>query len=375
MGRRIGACLILVIASSSCLYAAAGTEFGFERGEHPFFLPVRFGTQVYDFMLDTGASGTIFDASFRPQLGEPRGNVGASTSDSPILLQIFAAPRAFVGPFNLADCNEVATIDLHSLTPVLGRTIHGLLGMDLLKKHVLQIDFDRGRIAFLDGAPKEQQDWGQEFSMSYDSLGRPQVKAAIQGGPEIEFVIDTGYGGGGSLEKGLFDEVVSSGNLKTNEVLNATATGITKFRQARVDRLNVGPFEYRGLILNTGNGNILGADFLSRHIVTFDFPNGRLYLMKGKDFADPFETDMSGLSLVRSEGRTLVYDVQDGRPAAKAGIKTNDVVLKLQGRDANTCKMWQIDQLLRSGDGKEITMTIQRGSEIKDMAILLERQI
>jgi len=49
--------------------------------------------------------------------------------------------------------------------------------------------------------------------------------------------------------------------------------------------------------------------FLSRHIVTFEFQNKRIYLKKGEDFKKIDETDMSGLHLLRISNQTLVYSV------------------------------------------------------------------
>jgi hypothetical protein len=56
----------------------------------------------------------------------------------------------------------------------------------------------------------------------------------------------------------------------------------------------------------------LGLSFLSRHIVTFDFPNGRVYFEKGKEYKKVDETDMSGLHLLRISNETFVYSVDEG---------------------------------------------------------------
>ncbi len=129
------------------------------------------------------------------------------------------------------------------------------------------------------------------------------------------------------------------------------------------------------LIFSEARDNLLGLGFLSRHVVTFDFPHDRLYLKKGESFDKPDEAGMCGVSLDRSDGRTVVSAIYKGQPAAKAGIKAGDTILKLDGRDVSTYEMWEIRDLLRSGHGKEITMRIQRGSRIKDVKVVLERQV
>ncbi len=351
------------------------TEFRFPRGQIPLFLPVRFGPRTYDFLLDTGCTGTVFDLSFRPLLGRPKRAMGMSSPGNPLVVQAFAAPRAFVGPFDLADCNEVVCANLKSFTPILGREVHGILGMDILRTHVVQIDFDQGRIAFLDDGREGHSDWGWELPITFNQMKMPQIKVVVGDQPEQDFTIDTGAGGSGAVTKDLFERLLAKGDSRTADTAVATGAGVIHSRDVRSGRATVGPLEYQGLIFTEGNSNRLGLDFLSRHVVTFDFPRRRLYLKKGADFDKPDETGMSGVSLVRSEGRTVVYAVYEGQPAAKAGIKVGDVLLKLQGRDTSTHAMWEIRDLLRSGDGKEITVTIQRGDQVMDVAVVLERQI
>jgi hypothetical protein len=379
-------CFVLSILWGSCVCAASvvdsnqtqpgsRTELAFAQGRWPLFVPVRLGPRTYDFILDTGCTGTIFDLTFRSQLGEPKGKRRVSVAGKPAVMQVFAAPSAFIGPFNLADGSEVVCTSLSGLAPNLGREVRGILGMDVLKNHVIQIDFDEGRIAFLDDVPENQRDWGQAFPITYNRMKLPQMKLTVGGQPEQDFVIDTGCDADGTLEKDSFRRAVAQGSLKPVDTSSITVAGIVKSRQTRVGRVTAGPFEYQGLILTEARGNLLGLDFLSRHVVTLDFPHDRLYLRKGKSFDKPDEAGMCGVSLVRSEGHVVVTGVDEGRPAARAGLKVGDVILRLQDRDASTYQMWEIRDLLRSGPGKEITMTIQRGRKIKDVVVVLERQI
>jgi len=68
----------------------------------------------------------------------------------------------------------------------------------------------------------------------------------------------------------------------------------------------------------------LGIGFFRRHHVTFDFPNQMLYLRPAKQFDIQEEYDMSGLHLLRVEGKTVVYsldaDSQRQRPAFRRAI-------------------------------------------------------
>jgi C-terminal processing protease CtpA/Prc len=119
----------------------------------------------------------------------------------------------------------------------------------------------------------------------------------------------------------------------------------------------------------------LGLSFLSRHIVTLDFPNNRIYLKKGKGFKKDDETDMSGLHLLRISNQTVVYSVDEGSPAQKAGIRANDIILKVGDKDANTYDILELRRLLRSGVKHKILMTIKQNDDVKDVSFLLKKKI
>lgn len=381
-----GICLVLSIVWSSSIWAGSvadpnrmqsdsRTEFAFARGQWPLFVAVQFGPRTCDFMLDTGCTGTIFDLAFRPQLGGPKGKRSISVAGKPAVVQVFAAPRAFIGPFNLADCNEVLCTNLSGLTQNLGREVHGVLGMDALRNHVVQIDFDEGRITFLEDGPGSRPDWGQELPITYNRMRLPQMKLAVGGRPEQDFIIDTGCDTSGAMIESSFRLAIAQDGLKPVDTSMVTFAGIVKSRQIRSGRVTAGPFDYQGLIFAEAKANLLGLDFLSRHVVTLDFPHDRLYFKKSKSFDKPDEAGMCSVSLMWRDERLVVMGVYERCPAAKAGIRVGDVILKLQGRDASTYAMWEIRDLLRSGRGKEVTMTIQHGRRVKDLVVVLERQV
>ena len=85
--------------------------------------------------------------------------------------------------------------------------------------------------------------------------------------------------------------------------------------------------------------------------------------------------DMCGLHLWRLEGRTAVHSVDKRSPAEAAGIRPEDVVLKVGETSATEMDIYDLRDLLKSGDGKEIRMTIKRGEEEKAVTFKLKKQI
>ncbi len=350
-------------------------EFIIAKGGDPILLPVTFKEKEYLFLLDTGSSHTVFDTSFEHELGEVKSVKKGLTSGSPILAEFFNAPEALLGPLNLKESGEIACVDLHMFNLVLGKKVSGMIGMNFLRKYVVQIDFDKGTLSFLQPMEEQHPDWGIELAMEYGSLEWPQITGLVLDDIEVDFVIDTGANSTGGLGSDIFEQTLSENELKTCEILFATASGVIRKREMRIKSLSIGSLNYADLIFGEANMSHLGLSFLSRHIVTFDFPNSRMYLKKGKGFKKNDETDMSGLHLLRISNKTVVYSVDEGSPAQKIGIRANDVILKVGDKDANTYDILELRRLLMSGDKRNITMTIKHGDNVKDLSFLLKKKI
>lgn len=350
-------------------------EFKIAKYGDPILLPVTFKEKEYLFMLDTGSSHTVFDTSFRHELGEVKSVKKGLTSGSPILAELFNAPKAFLGPLDLTESGDIACLDLNIFKSVLGKNVSGLIGMNFLRKYLVRIDFDKGTLSFLQPMEEQHPDWGIELTMEYDSLGWPQITGLVLDDIEVDFVIDTGANSTGGLVGDIFEKTLSENKLKTSEILFATASGVIRKREMRIKGLSVGLLNYTDIIFGEANISHLGLSFLSRHTVTFDFPNSRIYLKKGEGFTKYDETDMSGLHLLRISDKTVVYSVDEDSPAQKAGIMANDIILRVGDKDVNTYDILELRRLLMSGDKRNIIMTIKHGDVIKDLSFLLKKKI
>jgi len=350
-------------------------EFEITEGGDSILLPVRFKNKEYLFLFDTGTSHTGFDISFKPQLGKAIRTGKGLTVGGPVKSESFAAPKAFLGPFNLKDSREVVCVDLKMPSLVVGKKISGFVGMNFLKKYVIQMDFDKSKLLFLQPTKTQNPDWGTELIIKYNPLGIPQITGSICGDTKVDFWVDTGCNSSGVLQGKAFDYILSEKRMKISETLFVTAAGTTRQRVARINKLSIGPIEYQDLIFGEGYLSTLGLPFLSRHIVTFDFPNSKVYFKKGKEFDKVDETDMSGLHLLRISGKTVVYSVDEDSPAHKAGIRANDIILKVGNKEASEYDMWKLRRLLMSGDKKKVVMTIKRGDGVIEVSFLLTRKI
>jgi hypothetical protein len=248
--------------------------------------------------------------------------------------------------------------------------------MGFLKKYVVRIDFDSGKVQFRPWDGRGHPEWGRAVYL-YDGGGvkrdLPYAKGNLAGVGEIKFLIDSGRNVAGDLVTELFERVMDKKALA--EGPSATIAGTRRYRETRISNLAFGGFEHRGLLLDEGNENLIGLGLLSRYVVTLDFPSMKMYLQKGRAFDKADEMDMSGLHLWLLEGRTVVHSVDQGSPAEAAGIRPEDVVLKAGETNATEMDICDLRDLLTLGNGKEIRMIIRRGAAEKAVTFKLKKKM
>jgi outer membrane lipoprotein-sorting protein/predicted aspartyl protease len=351
------------------------TEFPIGGGCGAILIPVHIQGKEYSFVLDTGASNTILDTSLRDLLGKPKSMQRVQTAGNPMVMQIFESPLIQIGPFNIPKGSDVSCIDLSMASMVDGRNISGILGMDFLKNHVIRIDFDKYIFSFLVQDDIDTSASGQEFNLTYNSLGLPQVKGQLLDNIYVEFIIDCGNNYFGDFDKDTFEKIITRQDTKISETLVVAASGPQKQREIRVKSLKIGNFDYKDTIFGESNYNCLGIEFLNRHVVTLDFPKMKMYLSKSNRFEKIDEDDMSGLHLLLISGKVVVHSIDKNSPADKNGITTGDVIVKIDGKNATDIEISQVRLILRSGEGKEITLTIGHNGQLREITLVLEKKI
>ena len=351
-------------------------EFTIEKGKRHILLPVRIEDREYLFMLDTGASAAALDLTFRELLGKPVKWVQCVSAGGMTNLECFRSPKAYVGKLDLSAGELVSCTDLEMVRRACGRDIRGGLGMGFLKNYVVRIDFDAGRLWLFSWDGLNHPEWGSAvplYDLGGSAMDLPWVKANLAGAGSIVVLVDSGCSGAGSLARDVFEKAAYTGAAAAG--LSETMAGVRRFQTKRISSLRLGGFEHPGLIMAEGGLSLIGLGVLARYVVTFDFPSMKMYLQKGKAFDKPDEADMSGLHLWRVGGTITVLAVDKDSPAAAAGITAEDVVLKVEEPSSAEMDIEDLRDLLSSGEGKEIKMTIQHGAQEKAVRFKLKRKI
>lgn len=253
--------------------------------------------------------------------------------------------------------------DLESIRRVSGHDVRGILGMDFLRRYVVEIDPDCGKLRLLDKAPATA---GVTAPIEFAN-GSAYVVGRIDGVYRKRLFVDTGYCSAASvgLSPKVFDKLLAlSGKKYEHGTTHLTAASGDRDggRIVRVESISVGNAAVRDIDIDEVGADVLGLTFFSRFQTIFDFPNGALYLVPGRHSAVPDRRDRSGLHIWRISDRILVHSVDARSPAANATINEGDELVQINGQNAAKLNLNKIRLMLRA-ENVALPIILKRGEE------------
>jgi hypothetical protein len=278
----------------------------YERGQ--FFLPLRLNDSApHHFIFDTGAGVSAVDAKLADELALPKvahtelaGTAGILEVDQVRIARIMPLSRG----------RGVAELSWYGLTPtkqdlsafhvpVPGAHEGGLLGNDYLQSFVVQLHFAPAlvEISRPTGFTPAGVDPGNYIPFFLDNATIVRVSGKLDGWMEVPLRFDTGSAT--MTVEGPYLNITTNmwqalrdrhPEYQVHDELKANAIGgEVKVQVARISSLDVGPlhFDEPSVVIQPPVGYFERADavgfialnlFEPRGWLTFDYPNGRLYL-------------------------------------------------------------------------------------------------
>lgn len=224
--------------------------------------------EAFPCAMDTGSPNTVLPASLEPKLGKRLGARRFSTLDSRNEVEyLYAAPKLFLGKTRLVTGTQVGTS---------GKL--GVLGMDCLRNYCIQLDFEAKVVRFLRADQIKVTELGKPFLLTKSRYATIQHAGFFQN-KESELLLDTGCPFDGYLNPRVFKRAARERHAQSlplfkDGAVQGTAPGVALFSECVWDNES-----YTNLVIAKGF-NLVGLRFLGRHLVTFDFPAGLVYLKR-----------------------------------------------------------------------------------------------
>ncbi|WP_228027922.1 aspartyl protease family protein [Costertonia aggregata] len=315
-----------------------------------------------------------------------------------------------------------------NFSPSLGIPIHGIIGYDLFRDFVVDINYTAKTIKFHD----------PDFFKSKDSKKSQTLpmyirnkKAYVDGTVvlkeeekiDVKLLVDTGS----SDAVWLFEDVTRGLGIPEknyDDYLGKGLNGSIFGKRTMVDNIEIGKFSLKdakaafpnmvtfSAIKNLGNRNgSLGGEVLKRFNIVFNYPDREITLKRNANYHKPFQYNMSGVALqhggVRyiaeslSDSRGFVQEDSDtfgnvqilmenktrislvpeivvsairaGSPADLAGLKAGDLILAVNGKRVHKYKLQEVFKMMNEKEGKRIRVLIERYNKDVQLSFTLKK--
>lgn len=361
------------------------------NGNHVFLQGRVNGSAPLWFTLDTGAAASVINMRLARELGlQLMGNgraqgAGGTVESSRLNGITFSLPGAEIK--NLT----VMALTLDSIESTAGRSMDVIIGAELFQRYVVEVDYAAGFITLYDPEQFTYNGTGDTLPLKF-FYNHPYVsgKVVVPGMEAIEgdFVIDAGSGYGITFHPSF----VKNNKLvervpKTIETKARGVGGEFSVSVGRIESLELGRFKLNkpitafpqtaGFIAKEGTVGNIGGLILRRFKVIFDYSRKRMILEPNKNFGEAFEFDMSGLGLISDSPQfklVKINRVMEASPASEAGLKTDDVILEVDGRAASEYTLHNLREMFKK-EGKQYRLKIKRGDETLQVQLKTRRLV
>lgn len=399
-------------------------------------IPLKINGKKLSFILDSGVSKTIlFNITQNDSIGlnsVEKVSLRGLGKGEPV--EALLSKNNKLSLKNIVSYDETIYVivrDYFDLSSKMGTTIHGIIGYNLLSNYVVKINYKNRYIDFYDPENFELKRCRkcETFPLNFYRK-KPFIDAKVQLDTigdkltDVKLLIDSG----GSDAIWLFEhtkpEIVTPIN-HFNDILGEGLSGSIYGNRSRISTFKLGSFiieqptvsfldsisTKNARMYKERNGSI-GSNILKRFIVWFNYANNTVTFKKNGSFKKGFNYNMSGLDVVYN-GKQLVkeedvrsysdaynqsvsstnsvkfitsfsykfkpsYRIRNivaNSPADKAGLKVDDIILRLNNKPSHEYQLGEIIQKFQEKDGKRIKITVDRKGEKLKFQFRLEKKV
>lgn len=362
--------------------------------DNVIYIPVSVNSHPpVDFVLDTGAPQlSIIEMNLLSKFkleARKGGELGGAGPNRVKFVRLNNVRLSLAG-IEISGAN-MASITLTHMEPYWGKPKFGLLGGNVLKHLVTEIDYIKKRVTFFRPDRYAYRGKGKKIPVQLNS-NAILVKAGIRissGEDDIEglFLIDTGV-------RNTFFNTPFVRKHRILDKARKTVDNITGFgiggevfgTLSRIKTVEMGGFKLdntvielstdtRGIGASEEFDGIIGADLLSRFRVVFDYTRSEMILEPNENFNHSFNYDMSGLYLIVDKQNSDLYEVAHvvkSSPAESAGVLKGDVLLLVNDQPLVLYNYEQIKQIFKQ-EGKTVTLHILRNGSTRKFSFRLKK--
>ncbi|HCA06849.1 aspartyl protease family protein [Chryseobacterium sp.] len=380
------------------------------------FIPINVNGAELTFMLDTGVAETIlFSLDNKEVKLENIEKIKFSGLGGNVSIDGFKSDRniAKIGDhlINSTMLLYIVIDEEFNISSHIGIPVNGVIGSHFFKNHPISIDYVSKKITVYQDTDvlKRKIRKFTELPMTIEK-DKPYINADVEMTNEkksSKLLIDLGNSDAIWLFPTLIKDFVYN-RPNIDDYLGRGFNGDIYGKRSRIHNFYLGDFKFempltampdeysiQHVNLVADRKGSVGGEIIRRFTTIFDYPAGKIYLKRNKNFDDPFHFNMSGLDfkqdglewhedrvkiepkkISEANNEILAYGsfqykftlkpifsiagIRKDSPGFKAGLKKDDRVLFINGSRTSEMTMEKIMELMKSEDGRNITMVVQR---------------
>lgn len=408
------------------------TKIKFELINNLIVFPVEVNGAKLSFLLDSGVSKpilfNIINISDSIRINQVESIYLRGLGDGGFI----EAFRSKHNIFKLGDAinvnQEIYVIFDESInfTPRLGVPVHGIIGYDIFKDFIVEINYASKYIKL--HSPKTFKYKKCKKCQTFDlelNQNKPYINAQVEihsNQIPVKLLIDSG----GSDALWLFESdslgIYPDEDKFFPDFLGKGLSGSVHGKRTKIHSFSINDFHLNNVNVafpdssaisfarkfKERNGSVAG-EILKRFNMIIDYNASKITLKKNKNFKLPFHYNMSGI-VIEQDGMRVVKEKQDAEakdsygkssdgikaisisesykyllkpaflivelrknsPAELAGLLIGDIILRINGKEAHHLKMQDINNMLRADVGDLIRLKVDRNGVELDFTFKLK---
>ena len=376
--------MVLLLGINPWVAASVLTQVPFTLHENHIFVDIQVNeSDPLRFIFNTGAASTVINEDEADRLDIPHD--GFSTVRSK------RGPKfVYYSNYNTLTLGEVSLprvklvhLPLSHLRRALDTPVQGIIGQDILKKYIVEINYDQSVIIFHD--PLVFVPPAHYHQQGFDLIGgRPYVDGSfrLNNGETLsgKFQLDNGSGAFVTLYSPFVDEHHLTRKIgKTKQIYTMSFSGmVDRNYSGRLQEFAFGWFSlsdipiqlnqslYYKKAFKHGIGHI-GNALLKRFNIVLDYQHKKSYWQPNQSFANEFTLAYSGLVVKADDHRetVVIRHVFEDSPAAMAGFTPDDEIVQINDISASGRSSHEVQTLLNRQAPLEVI--IRRKNQVKKL--------
>ena len=340
------------------------------------FMPVRLnGGKPTLYELDSAAEKCAVDR-----------NVAGDSTGNALRYAVLALPGVAL-PFV-----TLPVVSRADFAQQVGQPYQGTLGRDFFDRVVVEVDYHRQTVQLYDPSAFTYTGQGKSFPLTFAGpVPLIHAKFDVPGHrtESADFAVDTALDSGVIFYRGYTDsQRISATHFKSEPASYPEVDGGAKIFLGRLKAFQIGPYQLEDIVgvftqqktqagADKNIAGAIGANFLRRFTVIYDFPHHQVILEPNVDLNHDTDEDMSGLSIIAKGPNLKVFEitaVQPGTPGARAGIVPGDVIAGIGDEAAADLTLSAVRDLFRQV-GYQYKVLIDRKGQTITVSMQMRRRI